>query len=64
MTAAVKENLLESLVAEHNGYRKIASPHRKVAIQADGHWEIVDQIQGAQTHPHSMRLHWLSRLGI
>ena len=50
----------QSLTAEHNGYRKIRVWHRrKVTVCADGHWEIIDQMEGPSDHPHTIRLHWL-----
>lgn len=50
----------ESLTAQHNGYRKIGVLHsRKVTAYADGHWEIIDHLEGPPGPIHSARLHWL-----
>jgi hypothetical protein len=50
----------ESLTAEHNGYRNIGVIHsRKVTSLADGHWEVIDHLDGPPDHTHSARLHWL-----
>jgi hypothetical protein len=50
----------ESITAEHNGYRKIGVTHwRKVTTFADGHWEIIDRLDGPPDHTHTARLHWL-----
>jgi len=50
----------ESLAGQHNGYRKIGITHtRKVTAHPDGHWEIIDRLDGAAKNTHSCRLHWL-----
>jgi hypothetical protein len=50
----------ESLTAEHNGYRKISVTHaRKVTIDDDGRWEIIDHLDGSSGSIHTARLHWL-----
>jgi len=50
----------ESLTAEHNGYRKIGVNHtRKVTILPNGHWEVIDHLEGPADHIHFARLHWL-----
>jgi len=50
----------ESLTAQHNGYRKIKMLHsRKVTTYSDGHWEIIDHLDGPPGPLHSTRLHWL-----
>jgi hypothetical protein len=51
---------LESLTAEHNGYRKFGVIHqRQVTALAEGHWEIIDRLYGPPDHPHTACLHWL-----
>ena len=53
-------NIPTSLAAEHNGYRKIGVAHgRKVVLQPDGSWEIIDRLSGASGLPHTVRLQWL-----
>ena len=50
----------ESLTVEHNGYRKFGVTHsRKVAVNTDGHWEIIDRLVGPPETIHTARLHWL-----
>jgi hypothetical protein len=50
----------ESLTAQHNGYRKIGVLHsRKVTSYADGHWQVIDYLDGLPGLIHSIRLHWL-----
>jgi hypothetical protein len=50
----------QSLTAGHNGYRKLGISHsRKVTINPDGSWEIVDLIDGPSDQSHTCRLHWL-----
>jgi hypothetical protein len=54
------EGSCESLTAEHNGYRKIGVTHsRKVTILPNGHWEVIDHLDGPPGHIHFARLHWL-----
>jgi hypothetical protein len=49
-----------SLTAQHNGYRNLGLLHtRKVTIGEDGHWEIIDHLDGSPGSFHSARLHWL-----
>jgi len=49
-----------SLTAHHNGYRKNGMLHsRKVTICDDGHWEVIDHLDGPPGSIHSARLHWL-----
>jgi hypothetical protein len=51
---------LQSLTACHNGYRRIKMLHsRKVTIYADGHWEVIDHLDGQTGSIHTARLHWL-----
>ena len=50
----------ESLTAQHDGYRKIKILHsRKVTTYTDGHWEVIDHLDGPPGSIHSARLHWL-----
>jgi hypothetical protein len=50
----------ETLAAQHDGYRKIGVlPSRKVSTYDDGHWEIIDRLDGLPGLIHSARLHWL-----
>jgi hypothetical protein len=50
----------ESLTAQHNGYRKIGVLHsRKLTSCDDGHWEVMDRLDGKPGSIHSVRLHWL-----
>jgi hypothetical protein len=50
----------ESITAAHNGYRKIGVTHsRKVSIKLDGHWEVIDRLDGRVDIMHTARLHWL-----
>ncbi len=50
----------ESLTAVHNGYRKIGVTHtRKVTAGGDGHWEIIDRLDGPPGRIHTASLHWL-----
>ena len=50
----------KSLTAQHNGYRKIKMLHsRKVTTYSDGHWEVIDRLDGPPGPIHSTRLHWL-----
>jgi hypothetical protein len=54
------EHSCESLIAEHNGYRKIGITHsREVTLHVDGHWEIIDHLDGPAGQVHTARLHWL-----
>ena len=54
------EDSSESLTAQHNGYRELGIVHsRTVTTHADGHWEIIDHLDGPPNHPHTARLHWL-----
>jgi hypothetical protein len=49
-----------SLSAEHNGYRRISVSHsRMVSAQANGHWEVIDHLDGPPDQIHTARLHWL-----
>jgi hypothetical protein len=51
---------LESLTAKHDGYRKIGVSHtRKVTAATDGHWEVIDLLDGSSSQAHTARLHWL-----
>ncbi len=50
----------ESVTAEHDGYRKMGITHqRKVTAYTNGHWEIMDQLNGASNAIHTARLQWL-----
>jgi hypothetical protein len=50
----------ESLSAIHDGYQKIGITHsRMVTTFRDGHWEVVDLLDGPSESVHSARLHWL-----
>lgn len=50
----------DSITAVHNGYHKIGVIHsRKVTIMPDGHWEIIDHLDGPAGSMHTARLHWL-----
>jgi hypothetical protein len=50
----------ESLTVEHNGYRNIGVIHtRKVTVNANGHWEVNDRLEGPPETIHTARLHWL-----
>jgi len=54
------EGNYESLTVEHNGYQKIGVTHsRKVTILPNGHWEVIDHLDGPPDHIHFARLHWL-----
>jgi hypothetical protein len=51
---------LVTLTAQHNGYRKIGVFHsRKVSTYDDGHWEVIDHLEGPSGPVHNVRLHWL-----
>jgi hypothetical protein len=53
-------NTLETLTAQHDGYRKIGVLYsRKVTACEDGHWEITDILEGLPGPRHTARLHWL-----
>jgi hypothetical protein len=53
-------DIFESLSAQHNGYHKIGVFHtRKVSAFPDGHWQVLDRIDGKPGPIHSVRLHWL-----
>jgi hypothetical protein len=57
---SVIENEEISLTAQHDGYRKFGIIHtRRVTINHDGNWVIVDQLIGPADHTHTVRLHWL-----
>lgn len=57
---AYPDGSYNSLTAQHNGYRKINVLHsRKVTTYADGHWEVIDHLDGPPGSLHSARLHWL-----
>jgi len=50
----------QSLAAQHDGYRKIGVLHsRKVTTYTNGHWEVIDRLEGPPGPIHSCRLHWL-----
>jgi hypothetical protein len=50
----------QSMTAKHDGYRKIGVLHsRKVTTYADGHWEVIDHLEGSPGSIHTARLHWL-----
>jgi hypothetical protein len=50
----------KSITAEHDGYRKIRVIHsRKVTVQSNGHWEVIDHLEGPPGLKHTARLHWL-----
>jgi hypothetical protein len=50
----------ESLVATHDGYRKIGVTYtRKLTACGDGHWEIIDRLDGPPGSIHTASLHWL-----
>lgn len=50
----------ESIIADHNGYRKFNVTHsRKVTTMPDGHWEVIDHLDGSSNNIHTIRLHWL-----
>jgi hypothetical protein len=54
------ESGYESLTANHNGYRKMHVIHsRKVTAHSDGHWEVIDHLDGPPESIHTARLHWL-----
>jgi hypothetical protein len=49
-----------SITAKHNGYRKIGVTHsRTVTTYLDGHWEVIDHLDGPGGSVHTARLHWL-----
>jgi hypothetical protein len=57
---AAPDGSLISLTAQHNGYRKFGLLHtRKVGIDDDGHWQIIDHLEGSPGSFHSTRVHWL-----
>ena len=46
--------------ASHDGYRKLGITHtRTVTTFMDGHWEVMDRLEGPAGQAHSCRLHWL-----
>jgi hypothetical protein len=50
----------ESLTARHDGYRNIGVFHsRKVIVNSEGHWVVIDHLDGPPNHIHTARLHWL-----
>jgi Heparinase II/III N-terminus/Heparinase II/III-like protein len=54
------EGSIESLTVQHNGYQSIGVLHsRQVSTYADGHWEVIDRLDGQPGLKHSVRLHWL-----
>jgi hypothetical protein len=60
ISEAIPNSNLLSLTAQHNGYRKIGVLHsRQVTICDDGHWEVIDQLDGSPGSVHTARLHWL-----
>jgi hypothetical protein len=59
-TQTALDGSFEALTAQHDGYRKIRVLHtRKVTICDDGHWEVIDHLDGPSGSIHSARLHWL-----
>ena len=57
---SLSEEGSESMTAQHNGYRGLDIVHsRTVTTHVDGHWEIIDRLDGPPDHPHTARLHWL-----
>ncbi len=59
-TQTAPDGSYESITAQHDGYRKIGVFHsRKVTTYADGHWEVIDHLDGLPGPDHSARLHWL-----
>jgi hypothetical protein len=49
-----------SLTAQHDGYRKRGVIHtRKVTVDQDGNWEIIDRLFGSSKRAHSISMHWL-----
>ncbi len=50
----------QSLSAQQHGYRKIGVLHtRTVTAVEDGHWEVIDRLDGSAEPVHVVRLHWL-----
>ncbi len=48
------------LTAQHDSYHKIGITHtRQVGACEDGHWEILDRLDGLSTRAHRARIHWL-----
>ncbi len=49
-----------SITAAHNGYRNLGIIHdRKLIIENNGDWEIIDRVTGSPLRIHTIRLHWL-----
>ena len=54
------ESGIATMTAAHMGYRKIGVNHsRQVTAHSDGHWEVIDRLEGAPAPIHTARLHWL-----
>jgi 8-oxo-dGTP pyrophosphatase MutT (NUDIX family) len=46
--------------ASHDGYRRLGITHtRTVTTFMDGHWEVMDYLDGPAGQTHTVRLHWL-----
>jgi hypothetical protein len=59
-TQTAPDGSFETLTAQHNGYRKMGVLHsRKVIACDDGHWEVIDHLEGPSGPIHTIRLHWL-----
>jgi len=49
-----------SITAAHNGYRNLGIVHdRKLTLDNNGDWEIIDRVTGSPLRLHTIRLHWL-----
>lgn len=51
---------LGSITAQHDGYRQMGITHtRTINTFDDGHWEVIDILEGKQNRSHTAQLHWL-----